>query len=647
MYQFEFVLTDAQIQQRIIDFIKPVRYVNDLVNLQLMYGLKERESGLFFTRIKCSVRMDWNTELTLYTSHFVVLTSEESFQVSYTSDNLQDAGELVYDVPKMYEELLKQAFDFWRKWEAHKSFERTQRELGLDVTKRNLELKRPLMNKLQEEIIHPQRVVKQHFTIHSEEDARKLFFLCGTDCYHKMKDNYDEETVRSFEQYASGEKRKAWVMEECKAVLAGITAGDMDRLHEKLGLVAGRCNYWISADGDNMAAEYTEACRVAFTSGVAVPVVCINSYLELFTGRFNLLGVKELLDLTESYLKTHFAEEYEKGDYSSAAQSFKRKCSQIRGRIAELLPAENKGAFQFVETEQSTLTLIVEWYRNKYHDEDAVKEELAYLNCAYGVQNEQFFLTSASEAADSLMNHSWDRYDFVAVSLETRELLEFRCRRKGQDGGFELDYYQGSVKEHYEVLMEAVSFFRNETEREQFFEKVERSHGGKNMYVLKEEAHEALFSIFAPSYEAEMQRIGDNPLADTLKKMVELCENRAYENGFQNTIIREPASEEKIVAWEKTHGFRLPDSFRSFLLFANGVQLLSSSERIWGLDGLGRDDEYLNEGYLSIGEMIGDGTMICLSKCTGKVFVEDHGEYEERGDFKDFLEYLVEFLWDV
>ena len=167
------------------------------------------------------------------------------------------------------------------------------------------------------------------------------------------------------------------------------------------------------------------------------------------------------------------------------------------------------------------------------------------------------------------------------------------------------------------------------------------------MYVLKEEAHKALFSIFTPSYEAEMQRIGDNPLADTLKKMVELCENRAYENGFQNTIIQEPASEEKIVAWEKTHGFRLPDSFRSFLLFANGVQLLSSSERIWGLDGLGRDDEYLNEGYLSIGEMIGDGTMICLSKCTGKVFVEDHGEYEERGDFKDFLEYLVEFLWDA
>ncbi|MBQ9142945.1 MAG: hypothetical protein IJX63_14325, partial [Lachnospiraceae bacterium] len=458
MYRFEFVLTDVQIQQRIIDFIKPIRYVNDLVNLQLVYGLKERESGLFFTRLKCSMNLVRDTGLNFYTSHFVVLTSEESFQVSYTSDNLRDVGELVYDVPKMYEKLLKQAFDFWRNWETHKSFERMQRELGLDVTKRNLEIKRPLMNKLQEEIINPQRVVKQHFTIHSEEDARKLFFLCGTDCYHKMKDNYDEETVRSFEQYAPGEKRKAWVVEECKAVLAGITAGDMDRLQEKLGLVAGRCNYWISADGDNMAAEYTEACRVAFTSGVQVPVAGINSYLELFINRFNPLGVKELLDLTESYLKAYFAKEYEKGDYSSAVQSFKRKCSQIRGRIAELSPAENKGAFQFVETEQSTLTLIVEWYRNKYHDEDAVKEELAYLNCAYGVQNEQFFLTSASEAADSLMNHSWDMYDFVAVSLETRVLLEFRCRRKGQDGSFELDYYQGPVKEHYEVLMEAVSF---------------------------------------------------------------------------------------------------------------------------------------------------------------------------------------------
>ena len=47
---------------------------------------------------------------------------------------------------------------------------------------------------------------------------------------------------------------------------------------------------------------------------------------------------------------------------------------------------------------------------------------------------------------------------------------------------------------------------------------------------------------------------------------------------------------------------------------------------------------------MAIGEMIGDGMTLCLSKTTGKAYVEDHGKYIEYGDFRDLLEHFIEFL---
>lgn len=350
----------------------------------------------------------------------------------------------------------------------------------------------------------------------------------------------------------------------------------------------------------------------------------------------------------EDLHKDNFPEEYEKGDYSSDVQSFKRLCSQLRGRIAETSPTENRKHFKFVLTEQEKLTWIVEWYQKKYGDDEAVKEVLAFLNCAYGVQNEELFLAASSEASDSLNNHSWDKYDFIAMRLPEHEVIDFRCKRNSSDGSFDLDYSsQELTSEFTGVLMEAVSFYRNAAEREAFFEEYKRNHNGANIYALKKERHKALFASLKRSYEEEWQRIGNNPLADTLRKLVTLCEERAFENGFGSTVINQPASGGEIEQWEQAHGVRLPESYRHFLRFANGVQLLNDSEKIFGLDGIGSYDEHLETDYISIGTMIGDGTTLCLSRTTGEAYVEDHGGYKRRGDFKELLEYLIDFLWEA
>ena len=51
-----------------------------------------------------------------------------------------------------------------------------------------------------------------------------------------------------------------------------------------------------------------------------------------------------------------------------------------------------------------------------------------------------------------------------------------------------------------------------------------------------------------------------------------------------------------------------------------------------------------NQETSKLGEMIGDGTMICISKSDGHVYIVDHGEYEDKGEFSDFLVYFLDFL---
>ena len=64
-----------------------------------------------------------------------------------------------------------------------------------------------------------------------------------------------------------------------------------------------------------------------------------------------------------------------------------------------------------------------------------------------------------------------------------------------------------------------------------------------------------------------------------------------------------------------------------------------------GLDEIEISNEYIEPDYMVIGEIIGDGTSLCLSKSTGKAYIEDHGEYECKGDFKELLDYVIEFAY--
>lgn len=649
-YKPHFSLLSEEEQKRVINFIRPITDRWQVMNLKLSYGVRVENENLLLVSYKTVNERAKDTGKTLYTRYFVVIHNEDCFEACYTSDNMHDEGELLFSIPNGFEEALKQAMNFYRNWSEHKVFEKTckEQEPPVDVVVINNSLRAPLFKeyeRYEEEQKKQKMAQRKYVEINNEEMAKKLFFACQP--YSKLKENYTEETIKVFEQFATSEKKKEWVIEECKQILGNIVQGDRENIYDKLDKINGRCSYFLGGESDVLAEDYTQACKVLFASGEERFVVCIHEYLSYLKNGQNPAVAKELMDVTEKYYKEKYPEEYAHGSIASHPQKFKSNCCMLRGKIRELAPADNSKGFRFVLTGEETLRQIVLWYRNKYNDDAAVKESIAELNCAYGVENNKVFLTARCSVADSYFLHNWDRFWFVAILKETGEVLEFRCRREAEDGGFVADYYEGSSKDYWLLLESAMEFYRNRQERKLFFETYSQEHEGESIDDLMKTSHKGLLSKFKRHYEREYKRINDNPLKKTLLKIVNLCEEKGPVYGYKNTVIGKPATEDDIAAWEMEHGISLSDNYKHFLKFANGIQFFGSSEYISGLKGLNPSDEYLGADYIHMGEMIGDGTMICMSKTNGRVYVADHGEYEDKGDFAEFLEYFVDFIEGV
>ena len=646
-YHAFFSLSTQEEQNCVKEFIRPITDKWQIMNLKLAYGVRVEEEELFLISYRTISERENGTGKTIFKRCFVVLHNGECFEASYTSDNMHDEGALSYSVPDGFEEPLKKAFDFYRNWELHKEFEQKCKEQvpPVDLMKVNNSLKAPLFKEYEEYEAEQKKLKlsqRKVFEINSEADAKQLFFLCQP--YHKMKEDYTEETVKAFEKYATSQKKKEWVTWECKQVLQGIIAGDHKNAYDKLDKINGRCGYFLGSASDVLAEEYTKACKVLFECGEERFVVCIHTYLSYLQNGQNPSVAKELLDITEAYYKEKYPEEYDHGSIANHPQKFKRVCCMLRGKMREVSVPDNVEGFQFVLTSQETLRKIVLWYRNKYNDDAAVKESIAELNCAYGVENDKLFLTARCSDADSFVHRDWDRFWFVAIMKETDEVVEFRCRREAEDGSFVADYHCGSSKENWAILSVAIEYYRNRNERKQFFDAYSAEHDGARIEELVKSSHKGLLSKFKRHYEQEYKRIKGNPLEKILLKMVDLCEEKGPVYGYKNTVIAKPATEEEITTWEKEQGILLSDSYKDFLKFANGIQFFGRSEYILGLQGLKPSDEYLESDYIQMGEMIGDGTVICMSKADGHVYIADHGEYEDKGDFAEFLEYFIDFL---
>ncbi len=637
-YKYEFALTNDVIRKCIIDEISPIQSSRDLLNLQLAYGVIETKEHIFLTRISSTNWWDDDTGEAMYKTNFIALIEDKCLRISYTSKDMHAEGEVSYDIPTGYEEMLIPALELWRDYKKRDVYEKELQKTDKDFSflSLNNKLCKPLYKLLPEE----KPIEKKHFPIEKLEDAKELFYLCKTDCYRTMKENYDEETIAVFNQYVSDEQKKKWIVEDCEAILREIIEGNTEKLYKKLSTVSGKCNYWLS-DPDDLAELYTEACRVLFSGNKLVPLSCLSSYLDIYKKRFNALHIVELLDLIEEYLNNNYGEEIKEGKYSNKAAGLNVLCKELKGSIAELGAIDNVHNFSFGSVPENVISTIVTHYHDKYGDIESVKEILVEFNSLYGVQNEEIFITALRDACDKMHNESFDKYIFVAVMLKTGGIEEVNCINDKETGRLHIEFPTKIVPET--LVNDAVMFYRNQLERQKFFEQI--YPGEKYIFIKVSQARREFMKSLGSSFQNLLDGIGDNPLKETLEKFIEMCEDKLPDYGIERMKIKEPAVIEEIDAWELHNGVKLPESYRNFLMFANGFHFRGCSEYIVGLDGIDLNLSHLEPDYMCIGEMIGDGATLCLSKSTGEAYVEDHGEYKKKGDFKDLLEYLIDFMY--
>ncbi len=638
--EFEYIILDDAIRQTVIDYLQPFEQSRDIINLQLGYGVVEKSTGTIFIRRAFDNSTNPDTGFPYEVTSFLAIYYNEIIPISIAVYKKMEGDEVTYQVPDD-NEIFIQGIDFWENHENRKVFEK---QYNSNHEKSLLHFSSQFINSLRNMLPEEKPIVPKHFEINSVEDAKELFFLCDRDPYGKMLKEYDKETVEKFKEYAPYKVINMWYVEyeeiRCREILQKLLDGNTEELYRKLSTIYVKCGYWEN-DFANLADMYYKVCLMLFDSDIYIPIFCITQYLEKYAKRFDMMKLLPLMNATKQYIDDKYSKWYPYPEALDEMKDFKCCCAEIRGKIKERSPINNYQHFAFVLTSKERNEQIVNYYRKKYRDKAAIKECLAEYNCLYGVQNEDVFVTALNESAENL--DEWKRFkmEFVAVNLKDGEVMEFRCERNLEDGSLEI--VGSSFESMSSVMIGGVDFLRNQIEREKFFQEYQQENEGVVIHVQKKETRKKLFSKLGTMYQDLKNRIDKNPLKATLKSFVELCELEAPNWGYRNVIVGDSVSKEKIQEWESKNGISLPESYIHFLTFADGISLSGCNQELYSLEGIVLSDEHIEEDYMIIGNMIGDGTMICLSKSNGEVYIEDHGRYTKKGDFHDFLKCWVDF----
>ena len=143
----------------------------------------------------------------------------------------------------------------------------------------------------------------------------------------------------------------------------------------------------------------------------------------------------------------------------------------------------------------------------------------------------------------------------------------------------------------------------------------------------------------------------NNSLKEQIKVIVSICEELAEDYGDDASWFNPPATEEEISKWEEEKGIVIPDSYKEWLRFSNGSQLLSNSAKFSSLNGMvvNAEEKYL-EDFVIIGHLCGDGELLCFSKSTLLFASFLNGKrWSEYEKFDDYLNHFIELrgLGDV
>lgn len=488
--------------------------------------------------------------------------------------------------------------------------------------------------------------------INGESSAKAIFMeYLGSDYQIKnaLLSNYD--TYKEFAR--KNDNSKKWAQEICYDILSKIADGDTTDYIKKFDMVGNLTEYYFSAY--LIAEPFVKAWnKVLETENKPVYVGCILTYLERYSvdSKNETAFIMSLIDKTEEYLKKYALEDFMKSRYVSKEGHFRELSSDIR-RLAIENSVFNECGHSFVKTESYILDIIKDSLMNEWQDMDTVKGALSELNCTHGVQNDKIFLTGSSSAANYSTLHSWDIIEFAVVAFKEKEACLFRCKLRS-DGQFSFDSYLNKypiLKEYFEDISAAINFYRNQKARASFF-----AEQGVNSFRdmpkwnnYESECKAKFFSQFPKVLRNVYARIPDCSIKNDITKLVDISEEMVGSYNVKDTDFAPPVTTNEIENWEKENDIRLPNEYKEFLMFANGVNLQFYINFL-GLNSIGLCREYLDRdgfsGFYDIGLYSGGGATLCISEKDDLFYIWQDGEMNKLGNFKETIDYICDICSD-
>ncbi len=138
--------------------------------------------------------------------------------------------------------------------------------------------------------------------------------------------------------------------------------------------------------------------------------------------------------------------------------------------------------------------------------------------------------------------------------------------------------------------------------------------------------------------------IPNSSIAKEIKKLIKLCEKKAEDYGEDSSWFKPAMSEKDIQKWEKDHNIILPNTYKEWLLFSEETLIRNNLVHFYKLDDFKYNEINDMPDLIIVGEIFGDGELICLSKIKNVFFIFDHGDLEEQKNFRDILKEIIRLM---
>lgn len=99
-----------------------------------------------------------------------------------------------------------------------------------------------------------------------------------------------------------------------------------------------------------------------------------------------------------------------------------------------------------------------------------------------------------------------------------------------------------------------------------------------------------------------------------------------------------------MINWEERNRAKIPESYKEWLRFSGKCRIAGNIATFWGPNEF--HSEYVPEGLVIIGEINGDGKVVCFSKNEGIFVRVFEGKTTEINDFTCVLKEIIKLMDD-